>query len=375
MNRELNEFTRMTGDQKTGKRRTTTRKLVAAGLVLTCLGATSPTFADLTLKLGASGISNWSSEAREGTIGLRQGGGHLSLDVTMADRVMALSPFLDVYHRLASGDRPRNNMSTNMIGGVNLLLFPVPREYDKVTMYFGVGAGVARTKVGPDIGDAEGAADYKIRFMANALMGLEVKVAKRVSLFVEPHYVQATKMLNGVSAHAGLAFHLNRAVAAPQVRQAPPAVHLFGPRVQPAPQPLPVKKEAKVQASSVEALATMQEMIHFQHDGSDLSDSAKAILNDKVTVFRANPAMRIVIVGFTSQPGTAEYNMALGLRRAEVAKAYLVSQGVDPIRIEIATRGEGQLVVEGPGEAADAENRRGQFRLLIADPYLAAPKH
>jgi outer membrane protein OmpA-like peptidoglycan-associated protein len=127
-------------------------------------------------------------------------------------------------------------------------------------------------------------------------------------------------------------------------------------------------------ASSAEALATMQQMIHFQNDESDLSDSAKAILDDKVTVFRANPAMRIVISGFASQPGTVDYNLALGLRRAESAKAYLVSRGVDPIRIEIATKGEGQLLVEGPGEVADAQNRRGQFRLLIADPYLAAPR-
>jgi peptidoglycan-associated lipoprotein len=127
-------------------------------------------------------------------------------------------------------------------------------------------------------------------------------------------------------------------------------------------------------ASSAEALATMQQVIHFQNDQSDISDSAKAILDDKVTVFRANPAMRIVISGFASQPGTSDYNMALGLRRAEAAKAYLVSRGVEPIRIEIATKGEGQLLVEGPGEVADAQNRRGQFRLLIADPYLAAPK-
>ena len=128
-------------------------------------------------------------------------------------------------------------------------------------------------------------------------------------------------------------------------------------------------------ASSAEALATMQEVIHFRNDESSLSDSARAVLDDKVTVFRANPAMRIVISGFASQPGTADYNMALGLRRAEAAKAYLVSRGVEPIRIEIATKGEGQLLVEGPGEVADAQNRRGQFRLLIADPYLAAPKH
>jgi peptidoglycan-associated lipoprotein len=127
-------------------------------------------------------------------------------------------------------------------------------------------------------------------------------------------------------------------------------------------------------ASSARALATMKEMIYFHNDRSDLGDSAKAILSDKVTVFRANPAMRVVIVGFASEPGTARYNMALGLRRAEAAKAYLVSRGIDPIRIEIATRGAGELMVEGPGETADAANRRGQFRLLIADPYLAAPK-
>ena len=127
-------------------------------------------------------------------------------------------------------------------------------------------------------------------------------------------------------------------------------------------------------ASSAAALATMQEMINFKRDEAQLSDTAKSILRDKVTVFRANPAMRIVITGFTSSPGTDAYNMALGLRRAEAAKAYLVSQGVDAVRIEIATKGEGQLLVEGPGASANAENRRGQFRLLIADPHLVAPK-
>lgn len=127
--------------------------------------------------------------------------------------------------------------------------------------------------------------------------------------------------------------------------------------------------------SSVSALATMNAMIRFDHDQSNISDSAKTILNEKVEIFRANPAMRIVIVGFASEPGTTEYNSALGLRRAESAKAYLVSKGVDPIRIEVATRGEGGLLVVGAsGEATDAENRRDQFRLLIADTYLVSPK-
>jgi outer membrane protein OmpA-like peptidoglycan-associated protein len=126
-------------------------------------------------------------------------------------------------------------------------------------------------------------------------------------------------------------------------------------------------------ASSASALATMQEMIHFPREGYALSDSAKAILRDKVTVFKANPDMRIIITGYASSPGTAEYNMALGLKRATAAKEYLVSMGVAENRVEISTKGEGRLLVEGPGELANAENRRGQFRLLIADPFLAAP--
>ncbi|HEU4996944.1 MAG TPA: OmpA family protein [Gemmatimonadaceae bacterium] len=129
-----------------------------------------------------------------------------------------------------------------------------------------------------------------------------------------------------------------------------------------------------VAPSSAEALAMMREMIFFKNNRWDLSDSAKRILDDKVTIFRANPAMRIVISGFASEPGTETHNMALGLKRAEAAKAYLVSQGVDALRIEVATRGEGQLAFEGSSEIANAPNRRGQFRLLIADPYLAKPR-
>ena len=129
-------------------------------------------------------------------------------------------------------------------------------------------------------------------------------------------------------------------------------------------------------ASSTEALATMEQKIFFENNKSDLTDSAETILNDKIAIFGANPAMRIVIVGFASQPGSNSHNMALGLQRAEAAKAYLVLHGIDPVRIEIATRGEGEQAVEGRTEVANAANRRGQFRLLSADPYLvnAAPK-
>lgn len=127
-------------------------------------------------------------------------------------------------------------------------------------------------------------------------------------------------------------------------------------------------------ASNVAAMATMLEMIHFERDASALDDVSRAILDDKVAIFNANPEMKIVITGYASAPGTDAYNMALGFRRATAARDHLTSQGIAQDRIEITTRGENNLVVAGPGEVANAANRRGQFRLVIADPYLMAPK-
>jgi outer membrane protein OmpA-like peptidoglycan-associated protein len=113
--------------------------------------------------------------------------------------------------------------------------------------------------------------------------------------------------------------------------------------------------------------ATMVETIHFQNERAVLSEEAKRVLRSKIAVFRANPTMRIMIVGHASRPGTAAYNMELGLERAEAARAFLVSEGIAASRIEIATEGAGRLLMEGTGEAADAANRRGEFRLLVAD--------
>ena len=126
--------------------------------------------------------------------------------------------------------------------------------------------------------------------------------------------------------------------------------------------------------SSATALATMHEMIHFASDSSILTDSAKATLNSKLEVFRSNPAMRIVIVGNTDERATDAYNLALGSRRADAAKAYLVSKGIDPLRIEVGSRGESKPIAAGTSLDAQAQNRRVEFRLLVASDHLLPPK-
>ena len=113
--------------------------------------------------------------------------------------------------------------------------------------------------------------------------------------------------------------------------------------------------------------AAMEARIQFEFDKSDLTAAARAILDDKVEVFRANPDMSIVITGHAGMMGTERYNMALSTRRAEAAKAYIVARGINASRITIESRGESQPITQAPGVAGQAPNRRAIFRILI-DP-------
>ncbi len=136
----------------------------------------------------------------------------------------------------------------------------------------------------------------------------------------------------------------------------------------------PALARAPSNPSSTVALATMEERIHFASDKSDLTATSRGILDAKLPVFLANPAMRIVIVGNTDERASDAYNMALGGRRSAAAKAYLVAQGVDPIRVVISSEGERQPVAQGATESAEALNRRADFRLLVASDHLVAPR-
>jgi peptidoglycan-associated lipoprotein len=120
----------------------------------------------------------------------------------------------------------------------------------------------------------------------------------------------------------------------------------------------PVRTSAMTSAAT---LATMQARIHFAFDKSVLTDSATHILDDKVQVFRDNPAMTIAIMGYTDDKGTDSYNMALGERRAQSAKDYIVGKGIDASRVIIESKGERQQI----DNSADAPNRRAVFQLLI----------
>jgi peptidoglycan-associated lipoprotein len=115
--------------------------------------------------------------------------------------------------------------------------------------------------------------------------------------------------------------------------------------------------------TSVRLQNRLTAVIHFDFDQATLSDQARATLDDKVVILRANPAMKLRIVGNTDDRGSEEYNLALGQRRAASARRYLLDQGIAEDRIETTSYGESRPVAQGNDESAWAQNRRDEFEV------------
>lgn len=102
--------------------------------------------------------------------------------------------------------------------------------------------------------------------------------------------------------------------------------------------------------------AALGEIIYFEFDDSSLSADAKATLEENARWLKEDPARTLVIEGHTDEVGTAEYNVALGEKRAKAAHDYLVALGIEAGRLRILSFGE-----EKPAGTEDAKNRRSVF--------------
>jgi len=105
----------------------------------------------------------------------------------------------------------------------------------------------------------------------------------------------------------------------------------------------------------------MQEDIYFDFDKSTLTPAAQDNLLRKAEWLRENPDATVTIEGHCDERGTNEYNLALGDRRAESAKAFLVDLGIDPMRLTTISYGEERPVDPRHTEEAWAKNRRDHF--------------
>ena len=103
--------------------------------------------------------------------------------------------------------------------------------------------------------------------------------------------------------------------------------------------------------------------IYFDYDKSSIRPDAREILKANAEIFNKNGNAAIVVEGHCDERGTAEYNMALGERRAQETKQYLVNLGINASRIETISYGEERPLDNRSIEEAWAQNRRAQFLL------------
>lgn len=121
-------------------------------------------------------------------------------------------------------------------------------------------------------------------------------------------------------------------------------------------------EQAKKFAEEIRAFE--EASIYFDFDRSELKPEAQANLQKKAEWLRANPMHSVMIAGHCDERGTAEYNLALGERRANSAKEYLTALGISEDRIETISYGEEKPADPDHNEDAWAKNRRAEFSLF-----------
>ena len=144
------------------------------------------------------------------------------------------------------------------------------------------------------------------------------------------------------------ALALVAAAAAPPPAPPPPA----------RPAPAPVVSRV-IPGSAEDFRVNVGDTVHFAFDQYNIEDNDKAILGRQAAWLSKYPAVRITIEGHCDERGTREYNLALGARRANAVKEYLVSQGVSTARLETVSYGKERPICTQSDEACWAQNRRG----------------
>lgn len=104
------------------------------------------------------------------------------------------------------------------------------------------------------------------------------------------------------------------------------------------------------------------EKVFFDFDAYTLNALAREVLARNAEWLRQTPEARLTIEGHCDERGSDEYNLALGQRRADAAKNYLVGLGIAADRLTSISYGEERPAVAGSDESAWSQNRRAEFR-------------
>jgi OOP family OmpA-OmpF porin len=121
------------------------------------------------------------------------------------------------------------------------------------------------------------------------------------------------------------------------------------------------KKEAAAPAAGMQAPANYT--VYFDFDKSVINAAGQQVINQVLADARMHPPSSISVTGHTDTVGPADYNMALGLRRADAVRTALISGGVPADKITVASRGFTDLAVPTGPNVREAKNRRAEIIL------------
>lgn len=145
----------------------------------------------------------------------------------------------------------------------------------------------------------------------------------------------------------------------PYFKAEEPAVPPQKPQSTEAPE---VIKPADSQPVKTVAEVSAFETVYFDFDKSDLRQDARTALSRNAEIMlKSKSAAKVKIEGHCDERGSAEYNLALGERRAKSALQYLTTLGVQPERLSIISYGKEKPAAQGSNEEAWAKNRRAEF--------------
>jgi len=128
----------------------------------------------------------------------------------------------------------------------------------------------------------------------------------------------------------------------------------------PTPPPVPAPKEEPAPAPAPVGSGDFQP-VFFDFDAYTLREDGRTALDHNAKLLRDNPNIRIHIEGHCDERGTAEYNQALGERRAQAARDYLAAAGIAAASMDVVSYGKERPFAEGHDEAGWQQNRRAQF--------------
>jgi peptidoglycan-associated lipoprotein len=119
------------------------------------------------------------------------------------------------------------------------------------------------------------------------------------------------------------------------------------------------RTEGPAPGSQQDLVVNVGDRVFFDFDSYSLRPDARATLEKEAQWMQQNPRVTVTIEGHADERGTREYNLALGERRANSVRDYLVALGVDPNRIKTVSYGKERPVDPRSTEEAWAKNRRG----------------